>query len=303
MGLLFEYSRLDDFAYQNVPPRDPIPITPERTEPESTDTDRKAAAQRHRVTSWTGGNIAVAGVLMIVAFVGFALVMGIVTAFVLIGQNPEVLDVTQTTDPYAAAQELIAPMEEALVLQYLLVTIIYALSLLVGVLFIGSRVGWQWFRLGFIRLTTSRITYAITIGVFGSLIMIGMSLFVNTTGEESEALVQLDTLLQQSNQTVLLGAVLAAIILIPFAEEAFFRGVIYNWLRERNGVIYGAVLSAIAYALFNFNPLGFFPTLAIGAAMALVYERTGSVWGVYLSHSAFNCVTILLYLYALNSLG
>lgn len=300
MGLLFEYSRADDYAYQNVPPPDPFPIAQETDEAvEETSHEPRATAQH--AANWTGSDIAVAGLVIVAAFIVFGLVMGIGMAFVLIAQNPQL---AQSTDPYAAAQELIEPYREAFVLQFFFSAMVYSLALLAGAAYVAFRAKWQWVRLGFRRMTTSRITYAITIGVFGSLIMIGTSLFVNAAATgENQTLAQLDALLQESSQTAIMAAVIVAIVLLPLAEEVFFRGVLYTWLRGRSGVIYAALLSAIAYALLNLNPIGFFPTLAIGAAMALVYERTGSLWGVYLSHSAFNCVTILLYLYALNSLG
>jgi membrane protease YdiL (CAAX protease family) len=95
---------------------------------------------------------------------------------------------------------------------------------------------------------------------------------------------------------------LIGVFLLPLAEELVFRGVMFTWLKRRNGTTYATILTSFAYAFFNLNPLPFFSKMAIGIGAILVYERTHSVLGAYIAHAAFNTVTILIYMFALYAL-
>ncbi len=79
----------------------------------------------------------------------------------------------------------------------------------------------------------------------------------------------------------------------PVCEEFCFRGVIFRGLRE-NGSLRGAVLlSALMFGLIhmNFNQAPY--AFALGTAMALVMEATGSLWAPVLMHVVFNGQSVI----------
>lgn len=89
--------------------------------------------------------------------------------------------------------------------------------------------------------------------------------------------------------------------LVPFAEELFFRGLVYGWLRARMPVAVAAVVSGLGFAVLH-GVWWLIPALALlGIILALVYERSGSIWTAVVVHGLFNSLTTLLYYLALAS--
>ena len=70
---------------------------------------------------------------------------------------------------------------------------------------------------------------------------------------------------------------LLAVVAGPIAEEMFFRGFLYSWLRARVGVARGLFLSAFLFALLHMDPVAFVPILGLGLLFGWVYEETGSL--------------------------
>lgn len=80
---------------------------------------------------------------------------------------------------------------------------------------------------------------------------------------------------------------------MPFAEELLFRGLFYRWLRERWGVPAAVAASALLFSLLHGIPW-LVPALAVvGALLALVYEKSGSLWVAVLVHGLFNSAGVL----------
>lgn len=80
--------------------------------------------------------------------------------------------------------------------------------------------------------------------------------------------------------------------LAPISEEILFRGLLFGWLRDRQGIGLGVVLSALAFYLAHFwslQPLH----LALGAVLALLYQRSGSLWPPIVLHGTFNLAAIV----------
>lgn len=89
---------------------------------------------------------------------------------------------------------------------------------------------------------------------------------------------------------------LAGCVIAPFAEELFFRGLLYSWLRQRMPVIVSVVVSALFFAGMH----GFIAPvqLAGGLIFAGLYEWRGSVWAPYTVHAAANLgIWVLPWLY------
>ena len=93
---------------------------------------------------------------------------------------------------------------------------------------------------------------------------------------------------------------LVVTLVVPFAEELFFRGLGVRVLGFLGGAVAvggTAAVFALAHGLLSALPaLGFF-----GLALAWVRYRTQSVWPGFLAHAAYNAVGIFVALYfALN---
>ncbi|HEX5579875.1 MAG TPA: type II CAAX endopeptidase family protein [Candidatus Limnocylindria bacterium] len=88
--------------------------------------------------------------------------------------------------------------------------------------------------------------------------------------------------------------VVALVVVAPIAEEAFFRGIVYNaWLREF-GARRAIIGSAALFALIHTSIFLILPIFGLGIALALLYQRTGSLPASMAMHAAFNGITLAL---------
>ncbi len=74
----------------------------------------------------------------------------------------------------------------------------------------------------------------------------------------------------------------------PVAEELFFRGVLYGWLRARIGVWKGLGITAFLFAAMHGNLTVFLPIFGLGLLFGWVYEQTGSLAapiGIHVLHN------------------
>lgn len=86
--------------------------------------------------------------------------------------------------------------------------------------------------------------------------------------------------------TVMLYCLLPAIV-----EEITFRSVIYGEYRKF-GVIEGALLSSVLFALMHFSLNGFFTYFLCGVVLALIYEVTHSVFASMAAHFIYNILSV-----------
>jgi hypothetical protein len=99
----------------------------------------------------------------------------------------------------------------------------------------------------------------------------------------------------------LFGMTFVTGIVAPIAEEIAFRGVLYGWLRQRFGVPAGVAISALLFSVAHGIP-ALIPALAVqGMVLALLYERSGSLWPPIITHGTYNAATIILLYAALAS--
>lgn len=88
-------------------------------------------------------------------------------------------------------------------------------------------------------------------------------------------------------------AVAAGIVIVgiaPLTEEFFFRGYVYASLRNGIGVFPAALASGAIFGLLHFEPLTMVPLTALGVVLALLYERTGSLWPSIGLHAVNNAI-------------
>lgn len=89
--------------------------------------------------------------------------------------------------------------------------------------------------------------------------------------------------------------VLAAVA-APFFEELFFRGVLFNSLHAKWGVVAGVIVSAVLFGLVHPLPIGLLPILVLGAVFAVVFHERGSLLPCMVAHACNNAVAFSLLL-------
>ncbi|HSO27479.1 MAG TPA: CPBP family intramembrane glutamic endopeptidase, partial [Anaerolineales bacterium] len=99
-----------------------------------------------------------------------------------------------------------------------------------------------------------------------------------------------------------LAMIALAGLVVPLAEELFFRGLLYTWLRGRWGFAPAAAVSALIFGVVHLEPSVAGTAFILGLILAWLYERSGSLWTAVLVHAMNNSIQILL-LYALIALG
>ena len=82
------------------------------------------------------------------------------------------------------------------------------------------------------------------------------------------------------------------ILIAPWLEELLFRGLLFRWLLGYRSVIASAVLSGVIFGVVHDSLASIFPIAALGVALALLYNRTGSLLTVILFHTFFNSIMI-----------
>ncbi|MDP8216375.1 MAG: type II CAAX endopeptidase family protein [Candidatus Kaelpia imicola] len=105
-------------------------------------------------------------------------------------------------------------------------------------------------------------------------------------------------LLFEKNPLVLTLTSLFVILIGPFVEELFFRGLLYTVLKKSIGGLQALVISSLLFAFLHMNIIGFFPILALAFLFVYLYEKTGSLWCsifVHVLHNGFILLLIFLW--------
>lgn len=100
----------------------------------------------------------------------------------------------------------------------------------------------------------------------------------------------------------LIGMILLGGLAVPFAEELFFRGVLYNFLRERWGVWFSVLVSSLIFGVVHGHIAVAGTAFLLGIILGLVYEYSQSMWAPVIVHAINNTAKIIL-LYVLIALG
>ncbi|MEQ8698434.1 MAG: type II CAAX endopeptidase family protein [Bauldia litoralis] len=88
--------------------------------------------------------------------------------------------------------------------------------------------------------------------------------------------------------------ILYAGFLTPIAEEIFFRGLIYGWLRRHMGATGAAVLAAAGFAILHQRIEAVIAAFFTGLILTWFYEKSGSLLPSIALHQAINATQLVL---------
>lgn len=107
---------------------------------------------------------------------------------------------------------------------------------------------------------------------------------------------QLQALAPEGFSWISLIAMLVLVgMVVPFAEEVVFRGLLFGWLRKHLRFTYAALWSALLFSVLHGVALLIPALFIMGLVLATVRERSGSLWPCILLHGVFNSLMTISY--------
>lgn len=92
-------------------------------------------------------------------------------------------------------------------------------------------------------------------------------------------------------------AFMMVVVLAPVVEELFFRGFLYQALRQRWGANVAIVASGVLFSLAHFSLFLLVPIAVIGFSLAYLYERTDSLGPPIMLHALNNLISVVVVYY------
>lgn len=184
-----------------------------------------------------------------------------------------------------------------------------ALALLLNIVFIGGGV-WVW---GVLRGKTSWremgfwpvhwqwkwLAWAAVLSVVFMPLRALLGLAVQALLEGGlEGLENRANILTTGGQFSLLGFLITLIgagILVPIAEELYFRGLIHGWFQPRLPFWPRVLLSSVFFGLAHFDSVAVVASsYVMGVVNAVAYEKSKSLWLPILIHMSTNSIGVIL---------
>ncbi len=88
--------------------------------------------------------------------------------------------------------------------------------------------------------------------------------------------------------------ILFSIVIAPVAEEILFRGILYPAVKQAGFPRTALWGTAVLFAAIHWNVPIFLPLLALGLALALLYELTNNLLASITAHGVFNAINIVV---------
>ena len=117
-----------------------------------------------------------------------------------------------------------------------------------------------------------------------------MAAYIAITGDTSDLRPDLSAGASGSGVQVALFLVLGA-VLVPFAEELFFRGLLFGALR-RYGFLVAILVSSVLFGLAHGLSVALVGAALFGVLTAVLYERSRSIWPAVAAHVTNNAIAL-----------
>ncbi|MFZ4813317.1 MAG: CPBP family intramembrane glutamic endopeptidase [Phototrophicaceae bacterium] len=291
MGLIYEVSKVGE-SHQAQPPAapQPIPIASAPAAPLS------ATAAWQPRTDWGGGDMFVMGCLgLVVGTVAFVILTSVLALISLLSA-PEWYFTLSPAEAQVYQYDLLLNHIPS-PYTYLFVQLNLGLVYIVAALYLFVRMRGNRATMGFARVNTTMLQYALLTGALSGLGIVGGTVLGYQVSEGLASLTtEVQRLLTIIPPPLTLVILLMGVVIFPLLEEIVFRGILYSWLRRRLGLFWSIGISALVFSLVPVIGLvGLWRTL-LGVMLAIVYERSQSVWGSYAAHVTFNFVAVVIFL-------
>jgi membrane protease YdiL (CAAX protease family) len=89
------------------------------------------------------------------------------------------------------------------------------------------------------------------------------------------------------------------VVVVPFAEETFFRGYFFRFLHQRSGIIPAYLLSAGCFSLIHFHLPGLLVYFVVGIFFSYVCRRTSTLLAPVVGHITYNGLALAVALMTL----
>ena len=160
-----------------------------------------------------------------------------------------------------------------------------------------------WRSLGLRRVNIGLLLAMIPAGVgvliLNLVILLPLTFFLGL-GDPEAASSQNDVMVTNGGMSLieLLWLAIPLVVLAPIVEELLFRGLLYRYLRGRVGVVAAVVISALVFAVLH---VVIPPLFVMGIVLAVLAERTGSLWPGIVLHATNNGLVVLALWLAANA--
>jgi len=112
---------------------------------------------------------------------------------------------------------------------------------------------------------------------------------------EEEAAKQIQFMLAKHTVGELITNLIFISLFAGVGEELFFRGILQRlFIRAFKNPWMGIVFTAAIFSAFHFQFFGFFPRLALGVVLGVIYWYSGSLWAAIIAHFIYDAFIIVL---------
>jgi membrane protease YdiL (CAAX protease family) len=151
--------------------------------------------------------------------------------------------------------------------------------------------------LGIQPLAPGRVGLHVLLGMGVSIMGGALAAMLSHGKSVPEDIVQI---LLHSSFAVRVGIALAAVLIVPVAEEILFRGILLSALLRHASLSVAVGLDATLFALVHlpdlgWKPQGLLPLALVGGVCCWRRIRTGSIYSAIAVHAGFNLLAVLVF--------
>lgn len=128
------------------------------------------------------------------------------------------------------------------------------------------------------------------------LIQIGLEQWLGARlGEQQNQHIVNEMMNAQENEKRLM-LILGACVIAPFAEEIIFRGYLYPVVKRFTEPVVAAIFTGVIFGAIHGQVWAVIPLSIFGILLAVLYEKSGSIWACILCHGMFNTINVFFML-------
>ncbi|MEO1857296.1 MAG: type II CAAX endopeptidase family protein [Rubritalea sp.] len=114
-------------------------------------------------------------------------------------------------------------------------------------------------------------------------------------GEQQRQQIVNEMMATQENQKRLI-MILGACVIAPIAEEIVFRGYLYPVVKRYTEPVIAAIFTGVIFGAIHGQIWAVIPLSLFGILLAVLYEKSGSIWACILCHAMFNTINVFFML-------